>query len=412
MAHLNFKKLLICLLILALLPGWASAEGWFNALFGGFASDAARLEYVSVSERAFSTENARVLGAAGDGSKVLITNACELYLWDLQARKRIPLRFTDPQDIEQLNFVIENAYINFLNVKKDKEQLEALREKIDRIEQEYFKKKGIECFTSFDELNECFPKTIQLGANVSAINLRYAIVEAYRLPGTLLVDLVTGETRFLETNRYLLYGDSLFDLEEMSITRLDSGETVFPAYTLPDSEASLGMVKARCVLNGDSVAALIPEAAVNENYERTMFLHLASAQNGFQAALGMFRYDCEPDTLLPLGNGRYVAAYSRNGYRKVPIFIIDCLSGEMQQLEPGKLMPVSATEDTFLFFDMETLDSRLTALDPETMEQSQVAVSGVKNMGYAAISSVVANGEGLYFVQNDILHGYFELVNQ
>ncbi len=43
------------------------------------------------------------------------------------------------------------------------------------------------------------------------------------------------------------------------------------------------------------------------------------------------------------------------------------------------------------------------------MAESALTVSGTRTAGLAALSSLVANGEGMYFSQRDILHGYFVL---
>ena len=401
-----FKKLLLCLLILALLPINALAENWFSALFGN--ANSPQLRFVSVREKAFSTENARVIAAAGDGSRVLITNAYELYLWDVKANKRIPLRLTDEEDIELFNFTLESAFV--LRSATNREQRETMQKRYEEVRDSYFKQHGLDRFTSFDEMSECFPMRIAIGARTKGLGQRYALIEAVQFGAQFIADLQTGECRFVENQFASLYGDKLLDLDNDGITQIETGEVYLPNYSLPDAQVSMGYQKDIKLLSDDSIAILIPEAEMTENYERNMHLRLASTKNGFDVVLGQFRAMTEPDTLLPLGNGKYVAAFSRNNYRNVPTFIVNCETSEVMQLEPDKLMMVSATEDSFILYNTETYSYDLVELNPETLEQTALSVSGANGLGFTALASVVTNGEGLYFVQGDILHGYFELV--
>ena len=92
----KLKTFIALLLVLALLPG-ALASGFFSGLLGGGSE---KLRFVSVKDKAFSTDNSRVIAATGDGRNVLIMNPFELYIWDTGTNGRIPVWFSGEKDIE------------------------------------------------------------------------------------------------------------------------------------------------------------------------------------------------------------------------------------------------------------------------------------------------------------------------
>ncbi|MBR6498989.1 MAG: hypothetical protein IKT23_04810, partial [Clostridia bacterium] len=138
----RLRTLLALILVLALLPG-ALAGGFLSGLLGKGGS--AKLSFVSVKDKAFSTDSSRVIAASGDGARVLIMNPYELYIWDTKTNTRVPVWFGGEQDIEQLNSMVKTSYVLRSNVKKD--QLDALAAKYDEISGSFFKREGITRFT-------------------------------------------------------------------------------------------------------------------------------------------------------------------------------------------------------------------------------------------------------------------------
>ena len=223
------KKVLACLLVLSLLPFGALSEGWFSSLFGG---SGPKLRFVSVGNRAFSSDSARVIAATGDGRNVLISWAYELYLWDTRENRRIPLWFSQPEDVELLNFTADNAAL--LAGKPGKDQREEKQKQIEQVKQRYLEQHGLEAFTSFDDVYGCYPRLVPLGVKLLDVGSEYALIVPNYFTASLLTDLRTGESRFVRSAHPALCGDRLYTGEE--ILRLDTGESYAPDYAAVQHE--------------------------------------------------------------------------------------------------------------------------------------------------------------------------------
>ena len=397
------KKVLACLLILSLLPFGALSEGWFSSLFSG---SGPKLRFVSVGNRAFSSDSARVIAATGDGRNVLISWAYELYLWDTRENRRIPLWFSQPEDVEMLNFTADNAAL--LAGKPGKDQREEKQKQIEQVKQRYLEQHGLEAFTSFDDVYGCYPRLVPLGVRLLDVGNEYALIVPNYFTASLLTDLRTGESRFVRNTHPALCGDRLYTGEE--ILRLDTGESYAPDYAAVQHENGSGWIKTIKLLKDDSLLYLTPSSAMNEKSERTMYLADVNAQGANLFELGTYKISQEPSELLVTGNGKYAAAYCPGGYTAGQAAILNRETGEVKSVGADSLMMVSATQDAFLCYDLSAYE--IVKLDPETLEQSAVRITGLglgDTVTYAAVSSVVTNGEGLYFVQNEILRGYFML---
>ncbi|MCR4621926.1 MAG: hypothetical protein K5663_07555 [Clostridiales bacterium] len=397
-----WKTLLAFLLVIALLPASALAGGLFGSLFGGKGD---KLKFVSVKDRAFSTDSARVIAATGDGRNVLITNQFDLYIWDTKAGKRIPVWFSSEKDIEQLGLMVQTSYVLRSNVKKD--QIEARKKQYEEITGKFFERNGITRFTTLDEISGCFPMQIQIGARVREIGPRWALVDAVYLGAAVLIDLETGEARFIEDAYASLSGDRLLDTDARSVTDLKTGETRYPEYIKAETEYS-GAIKTLKLLKDDSVLALLPGSAIRDDKTRELLLAYVSAAGTKTVNIGAFEFMHEPSVLLVTGSGRYAAVTSQYAHYAKQTVIVDLASGEAKTPGIDDLLYVSSADDAFLCYDVGKAE--LLTLDPETLETAKLTVSGLgKSVTYNMISSVVTNGEGLYFSQGDVLRGYFKL---
>ena len=398
----KLKTLIAIALITALLPG-ALAGGFFSGLLGGGSE---KLRFVSVKDRAFSTDNARVIAATGDGRNVLIMNPFELYLWDTKTNRRAAVWFSSEQDIEQLNFTMQTAYVLRSNVKKD--QTEARQKQYEEITGKYFERNGITRFTTLDEVSGCFPMIISIGARTKELGPRWALVEATYLSAMLLIDLESGEARFTEDRYASISGDRLLNSDDGSVTDLATGETYYPEYKRPEIDGSSGIIKTLRLLGDDSIAALVPGSSIRDDKTRDMLLVQASVENSRVIALGSFDFMREPSELLVTGNGRYAVAYYPQVYYADQAVIVDLETGEIKKPGLEELLFVAAAEDAFLCYDFK--NAEMVRLEPDTLKQTKLSVSGLgKSVTYTMISNLVGNGGGLYFSQGEILHGYFEL---
>ncbi|MBR5009467.1 MAG: hypothetical protein IKY06_02390 [Clostridia bacterium] len=400
----RLRTLLALILVLALLPG-ALAGGFLSGLLGKGGS--AKLSFVSVKDKAFSADNSRVIAASGDGARVLIMNPYELYIWDTKTNRRVPVWFGGEQDIEQLNFMVQTSYVLRSNAKKD--QQDALRAKYDEVTGSYFKREGITRFTTLDEVSQCFPMLIQIGARTRELGPRWALVDANNLGARLLIDLDTGEACFIEGRLTALCGGRLLSSEDGSVTDLATGETYFPEYEQVNQEY-FGALKTLKLLDDDSLLALLPGSDIGEDKTRTMLMAVVSPSGTRAFSLGTFDFMREPSQLLVTGNGRYAAAYYPQAYYAAQAVIADLDTGEVKTPGFEQTMLVASAPNGFICYDINK--AVLVMLDPETLETTKLSVSG-KGFGgtvtYTMISSVADNGAGLYFSQSEILHGYFEL---
>ncbi len=398
----RLRTLLALILVLALLPG-ALADGFLSGLLGKGGS--AKLSFVSVKDKAFSTDNSRVIAASGDGARVLIMNPYELYIWDTKTNRRVPVWFGGEQDIEQLNFMVQTSYVLRSNAKKD--QQDALRAKYDEVTGSFFKREGITRFTTLDEVSGCFTMIISIGARTRELGPRWALVEATYLSAMLLIDLESGEARFTEDRYASISGDRLLNSDDGSVTDLATGETYYPEYKRLEIDGSSGTIKTLRLLGDDSVLALFP-SEFREDKTRDVLLAYFSEEGGRAVVLGTYDLRHEPSELLVTGNGRYAAAYYPQVYYANQTVIVDLETGEAKAPGLEELLFVAAAEDAFLCYDFK--NAEMVRLEPDTLKQTKLSVSGLgKSVTYAMISNLVGNGGGLYFSQGEILHGYFEL---
>ena len=235
------------------------------------------------------------------------------------------------------------------------------------------------------------------------------MVEAAYLGAMLLIDLDTGEARFIEERYTAINGDRLFDPSDRSVTKLDTGEAYYPDYVPADTEY-FGALKALKLLSDDSLLALLPGSEIRGDRTRDLLLAHVSSGSTRVFDLGAFDIMHEPSQLLVTGNGRYAAAYYPQAYYAAQAVIADLDTGEVKTPGFEQTMLVASAPNGFICYDINK--AVLVMLDPETLETTKLSVSG-KGFGgtvtYTMISSVADNGASLYFFQSEILHGYFEL---
>ncbi len=407
------KRFLACTLILCLLPFSALSEGWLGQLFSGFTQSAPGLRFVSVSDRAFDAQGARVIGANGDKSKILIASAFELYLWDTAKKRRLPIAFTAEEDIAQFNFLVETAYV--FTLLKGKTTQEAAHESFVARLGAYLEARGRERLTSFDEVSECFPMLLSLGASARCIGSRYAVVDAVQLPAVLLIDMETGACALQGDKQALLHGDTLY--HDGELTDLVTGESRRPEYPLIDGEASYRPMQRDAKLLGNgSLLILSPANAINKEdntRQSALYCYSTDASKTKLIALGAFSLSKEPSRLLVTGDGRYAAACPQRLSDSESAMLIDLESGEVRSFGADAPFPVQATQDAFICYDYKNA-SGLFLLDPQTLETSRLNVSGYRagTPNLTIVSDLTANGEGLYFAQREALHGFFELTDK
>ena len=405
------KKLLACLLVLCLLPAGALAGGWLDALFAAASSDGTSLRYVSVPEEAFTEPSSRVIGASGDGRNVLIMNNYEIYLWDTLENKRLPLHFSNEEEIAAFDAYLDTAIVNNQVLRLNKEQREARMTEIKKVKETYLKNHLLTHFTSFDHINDCFPHIVPIGASVEYLSPHYAIIAANQLGLAFLADLQTGECNLLGNSRDVaLYEDKLLTAD--GIVLLTTGETTMPAYQEADASGLSHRVNRMELTKDDAVVSLIPSDTTDPaDFTREMYLVDLSTERTRIVDLGKYSMTGEPNKLLITGDGRYAAAYNPSPAYSSQAVIIDRESGLVKPIDEA-LMLVTSSEDGFICYDYANT-YMLVLLDPETMKYGTLAVTGL-DLGsaftYTAASSVIGNGNGLYFVQREVLHGYFELV--
>lgn len=407
------KRFFACALVLCLLPFSALSEGWLGQLFGGFTQSAPSLRFVSVSDRAFEAQGARVIGASSDKSKILIASAYELYLWDAANKQRLPIAFTEEEDIAQFNFLVETAYV--FTLLKGKTTQEAAHESFLARLDAYLKSRGRERLTSFDEVSECFPMLLSLGASARCIGSRYAIVDAVQLPAVLLIDMETGACALQGDQKALLHGDTLY--HDGELTDLLTGENRRPEYAPINGEASYRPTQRDAKLLGDdSLLVLSPANAINKEdntRQSALYCYSTDASQAKLIALGAFSLSKEPSRLLVTGDGRYAAACPQQLSDSDSAMLIDLESGKVRPFGADAPFPVSATRDAFICYDYKNA-SALLLLDPQTLETSRLNVSSYRPgaLNLNIVSDLTSNGEGLYFSQREALHGFFELIDK
>lgn len=180
------KKALVCLLaILMLTPLTASADGFFGVLFGSPSSGLA-LRYVPVANEAFFTldgnQEARLLGASGDGNMLLFFNLYELYLWDQSAQARVPITFARPEDAETMTQLAPTNAVSLtgrgLKPEQRQEKLDQLRE----AQTQYLAQRNLTAFANMDQISERFPHLVELKAECAGISDHWALVSCGSFP--------------------------------------------------------------------------------------------------------------------------------------------------------------------------------------------------------------------------------------
>ena len=406
----NVKTLVSALLALALLGGCATGEGWLSGLFG---SSAPSLRFVSVPDNAFTDPSCRVIAASSDRRNVLISCAYEVYLWDTLENRRLPLTFTDESDIAAFNQLAESAVVlTVTRNTREQSEREKQRDRILEIKASYLNEKGLKRFTSFDHLSECFPRIVSLATTADSVSARYAIADAAQLGASFLVDLETGECRLINDIRYAALCDGRL-LTPEGITLLDTGETYLPTAPELDVSGLSSQIKRLTLLKDDSVLALVPSDTMDKtDYSREMYLADISKERSTVLELGRYAMSKEPDRLLVTGDGRYALACGSIAASIGNAVIVDREKGETKPFTE-RLFLVAAAGDAFICYDAYD-GSQLYLLAPDTLKLTKLKLSGLgKNspLSFMAASSFVGNGEGLYFVQNDIVRGYFEFAD-
>ena len=406
----TFKRCVSLVLVSLLLSSCALSEDWLSALFGNV--NGPRLSFVAVPDEAFTSENGRVLAATADGQYAVILSKRCPYIWSMNEQKRIQLSFESEEDLAELNLRADTSALMSAPTGESKEQREKRQEELVRKKQAYLQEKGIEMFMCFEDAVECYGGVVGVDAAADCIAQRYAIFTASRFGVRFLCDMRTGRCRLIYDTFTTLCEDRL--LTDRGIESIETGESHIPSYEQIDGEklSLASQPNAIRLLKDDSVLLLFPGSEIKrESFSRETYLFDVAPGWTRALDLGEFPLTMEPRTLTLTWNERYAAAHYLSPYVAGDTVILDRESGEVKPIGADELMLFASTEDSFICYDLKKFT--LVLLNPETLERSSLSVSGYPSGGplpLTVVSSVVGNGEGKYFVQRELVRGYFELV--
>lgn len=403
------KKLFVCLLALALaLPAAGSAE-WLASFFGAPASGLT-LRYVAVPEAAFSAENDRVLAASPDGRFVLISNPYAVYLWDCTARRRIPISFAGEEDLELLNLYALNAALGTQGIKLNKEQREKRIADLEAVRDSYLARLGLTRFTDLDQIADCYPRTVNLFAQCTGFDGQIAAVECPQFAIAFSVDLTTGEAKLFEKGDQIMAIGSGMVLYRSHFADLATGEPLIPDLTVAADDGrpdDLTLPQGAAFCADGSVVYVSPSGAFSPEGNDYWLTHAAKDANTAYM-IGNYAYSRAPGSILLSCEDRWALLYSRSAATYNPAILMNLETGEISEIEAGKLLPVAAAKNGFICWDLKTYD--VVLLDPVTGEQAKISLArgfDWSQLNYAAVGSIVGNGQGMLFTQRQPLHGYF-----
>lgn len=386
------------------------------------------IRFTAVPDEAFGEEGRMVIAGTADGARLLIAGAYELYIWNTETGERIPLTFSREEDREYLDMKIRTA-LGFTSAAQHmkKDQREAYIAKMEQAADEYLAARGLDRFSSLDQIAECFDHLLPLGARCKGLGDSFALTECSQIGLEIATDLRTGESRLIGTDPEnssripsAVCGDRLFSkdgLFDMNTWESDYPEEnhYYPSFAgwegaLP--EEGLSIITAMALRPDDSLVYISRGSFDRESGTTSCYLALRSAEKSAVLALGQFSGMYTPEALLFAGNGRYVLAYSPSLYT-VPPVILDMETGEKQTLEPGEIFFFAACDAGFVAYDYRNRDNPgVVLLDPETLETKPLRLAGddLRAGDMTIISSVADNGRGMLFSSSSgTLRGYFTL---
>ena len=424
------KKTLVCILALALLlPLTAQAEG-FLGFFFGTPSSGLTLQYVPVQDKAFVTldgqTTARLMGTSGDGNMLLLYNPFELYLWDQRAQCRIPVSFARPEDAEAVTQLAPMAVINMIGRNLKKEQRNERMEQLTSQQEEYLAKRGLTAFANLDQIVECFPQIVQLGPRCVGISDHWALVNCVYYPCALAIDLRNGEALvFINENQPKAFCEDRIFMSE-GILNLETREMTYgeqlglmPAQN-DGRPADLSFLYNSFKLCKDgSLLTIGWEGTINYEEGNSYWLVDVRTDSNRAARIGFYFYSYAPDRFLATEDERYLLLCSASGAYYKPFVIFDRENGSVTEFEASQYLPIVATKNGFLLWDLNTYD--VLILDPTTCETRKVGLgSGFdwNKLNLGTLPYIIGNGQNMFFEPNSIIsmegettyvHGYFVL---
>ena len=417
----RMRKLFLLSLVLTVFFVSAAAESAPDPL----SSDPAAIRFVSVPEAAFSTENARVIAATADGVSVLIMNGYELYIWNIPEGKRVPVTFIRDGDIEWLNACVENSMVlqqRGFGGRATEEQLAQRKEAAEKSKQSYLQSRGLTRFVNLDQVAECYPRLVELGAECTSVGLHYAAVNLNYLGiGNMVIDLRTGETVAQNSNdSSMIIASSLWEdrllmipvSEEESDTVVDlaTGEARMLLTDYTPVEDNLGYtwsLKSQAVLAPDD--SILTIASRYDKADDKLVVHWALA------AIGRDRSRVIPlDTLenssgkrlLLTGDGKYaMACETVTGGAAV----VNLETDEVRIPPAEDVLYLGSCGTGFIGISRKTMFPFLLRAD--TLESVPLRLAGPIPAGltYAALTRVTGNSRDLLFPAGDIVQGYSQL---
>ena len=425
------KKTLICILAIAfLIPLGSHAEGLFGFFFGT-SSSGMTLQFIPAQEEAFFTldghQEARLLGASGDGKMLLLFSPFEVYLWDQSAHVRVPITFVRPEDAETMTQLAPKNVINLtgrnLKPEQRKERLDQLTEK----QEQYLAQRNLTAFANLDQISECFPHLVELRAQCAGISDHWALVNCVYYPCSMAIDLRNGEALvFFQDHQprsfcgdRILFADGILDLETREMTTMDK-LGLMPAEDDGRPDLDLGGLSRSMRLCADgSLLAIGCDGALDFDNGNDYWLVDVRTDSNSTFKIGNFLYSYAPSTLLASKDERWLLLYNDASVLRKSVLVADRGAGQTRELESGRYLPVAAAGKGFLMWDLSTYD--VVFFEPETNAFQKVTLgSGFDwtRLDLTSVSSIVGNGTGMLFMPSPmmrrdgeptIVHGYFVL---
>ena len=401
------KKVLSFLLIVSILTGTCLSEGVFGWLSKNIASRS--LKYVSVAKSAFREENMRVIAADSEGNYVLICSAYDLYIWNVKRRQRVPLRFENEQDQELLDFYVMGSLVNTLFRNLQKEQKQEKQIELETRKDEYLKRQGLQHFSSLDQVTECFPNLVSLGAFCEGIGDCFALVVLNYMGFAMTLEFETGlcSIVYTESTRPAFCKDKLF--ADWLITDLATGGSSIPDLkpAIPEDgvEVSTFGKPAPVMLNDGSLAFLTYANRPEGGLDVDCYVSIAGPEEGRVYSLGIYQLG-RLSQIEQTADSRYLLII-QSPATSGDALILDRQTGEVKVVDTRKYVPFAAYENLFLCYSLK--DYCVMTIDPSSLDVQKVSLSGISSNSFpfSAFVTLKGNGKNAYFAQNWNLQGYF-----
>ena len=413
-----------CKRLMALVLLAACAVTAVSGCFGEAREDAEpfvpkALRYVAAPEEAFQgAGDIKVIAVAEEGNKLLISGRNSLYLWDVNAGRRMPVYFSREEDIEMLNTAVPEQ---FRSEKYSEQMLEMYRRKMQEYLAEYK-------LTRFENLDQACDFCEQMGKRFDvqcmSVGDHYAVMLLYRPGLYFTVSLLTGEAVIFEDAGVemqekatwagkqglsfypVLCGDLL--LSDNGITDLNTGETLRPEIVNPDTlpdDIPAGITARAALLRDGSVLQVFQSNIVRKEkgYSRDGYL-VDRRADGTTATLVYGDSETAPVYVIATGNGRYAAVYDLTGMW-TGIWIMDRDTGEVRSLDDFNRLIIGAYDTGFLCYDLNDPVRPVLAMDAETLDCAFVSLTG-ENCPLRLLAGMFSNGR-YYCPRSDVINGWF-----